>query len=101
MWIMGGNKTELICSEAVERFALSNKENSTLIIASYSVNDARCVTLARYQTEAEAYNELCDLCDAMVADMPVYFMKASTGTYKPEMKAENHNGRKRKNYGGS
>lgn len=100
MWIMGGNRNVIINSERAERFAVSKKEDAVLIVAYYEQSGCGA-TLARYQTENEAYNELCDLYDAITANVSSYCMKASTGAYKPEMKMENHNGRKHKGHGGS
>lgn len=101
MWIMGGNRNVIINSEKVYRFAVSKKEDCVLIFAAYGTDDGNYTNLARYQTEQEAYNELCDLCDAMKADLPVYFMKTSTGVYKSERDHERYHGKKPIRYGGS
>lgn len=101
MFIMNGNRTELINTVHVRRFAIAQKEDACLVIASYS-QETNPITLARYQTFDEAVTALDDMHMAISYDEQSYRMPESTGVYKPVGRPRNgQNGCKHKGHGGS
>ena len=76
MYILSGNKKEIINSDFVERFCTAEKPDAALIIASY--NDVRpAVTLAKYENATEAKCALVDLFGAISGGQTYFEMPES------------------------
>ena len=77
MYILATNGRQIVNAEFVERFCLSEKDDATLIVASYS--DSRPpVTLGRYKDAKEAKDVLYSLVMALAGEQRVYDMPDST-----------------------
>lgn len=74
MYVLNGNKTQIINSDFVERFCISVKDDAALVVASYSL-ERPPFTLARYKDSDEAKSVLNKLFVALIGgqvgfDMP-------------------------------
>ncbi len=77
MYILTGNKKEIVNAEFVERFCIVTKPDVVLIIASYS--DVRPpVTIGKYANEKESEEALGDLFGALSGGASYYTMPEST-----------------------
>ena len=76
MYIMAAGGKQIVNSEFVERFCLSEKGDAVLIVASYS--DVRPpVTMGRYQDLAEARRVFGELMGALSGGQACYDMPES------------------------
>lgn len=82
MYIKNGSSTELINTNFVHRFCIVDKEDCTLLIASYG-HDVQPVTVARYKTHEEAVKALCELQDAMAFVWGNYSVIPNTSERSP------------------
>lgn len=82
MYIFDGSRKQIINAEFVERFCISEKDDATLIVASYS-SSRPPVTLARYENTAEAKGALADLFYA-ISGGQAYFEMPESRLYSPE-----------------
>ena len=77
MYILAGNKKEIVNAEFVERFCIVTKPDAVLIIASYS--DVRPpVTIGKYVNEKESEEVLGDLFGALSGGASYHTMPEST-----------------------
>ena len=67
MYILSGDKKQIINSDFVERFCISEKPDAALIVASYDKN-AKVVTVARYRDLREAQRVLGNCSAPLQAD---------------------------------
>lgn len=76
MYIMLAGGRQIVNSEFVERFCISEKNDAALIVASYS--DVRPpVTMARYANMDEARGVLCELMGALSGGQGYFTMPES------------------------
>lgn len=76
MYILNGNRKEIVNSEFVQRFCIADKGDAALIVASYST-ECPPVTLARYESVAEAKEVLGDFFGAIAGGQSYYTMPES------------------------
>ena len=76
MYILSGDKKQIINSDFVERFCISEKPDAALIVASYDKN-AKVVTVARYRDLREAQKVLGELLCAIAGGQAYYTMPES------------------------
>ena len=76
MYILTGDKKQIINSDFVERFCISEKPDAALIVASYDKN-AKVVTVARYRDLREAQKVLGELLCAIAGGQAYYTMPES------------------------
>lgn len=76
MYILNSSEKEIINSNFVERFCISDKEDAALIIASYN-NVRPPVTIARYKNTKEAKAALGELFAALAGGQTHFFMSDS------------------------
>ena len=76
MYILTGDKKQIINSDFVERFCISEKPDAALIVASYDKN-AKVVTVARYCDLREAQSVLGELLCAVAGGQAYYTMPES------------------------
>ena len=76
MLILNGAKNQIINTEFVERFCISEKDDAALIVLSYS-SERPPVTLARYKNAQEAKEALSDLFYAVAGGQTYYTMPDS------------------------
>lgn len=76
MYILTGDKKQIINSDFVERFCISEKPDAALIVASYDKN-IQLVTVARYRDLREAQKVLGELLCAIAGGQAYYTMPES------------------------
>ena len=76
MYILSGDKKQIINSDFVERFCISEKPDAALIVASYDKN-IQLVTVARYRDLREAQKVLGELLCAIAGGQAYYTMPES------------------------
>lgn len=76
MYILDGRKMQVVNSEFVERFCISEKPDAALILASYS-SERQPITLARYKDVREAQETLGDIFGALAGGQTCYTMPDS------------------------
>lgn len=79
MYILSGDKKQIINSDFVERFCISEKPDAALIVASYDKN-AKVVTLARYRDLREAQKVLGELLCAIAGGQAYYTLRKACCT---------------------
>lgn len=94
MYIMNANAREIVNSNFVERFTVSNKGDAVLISASYSKSDGACITLARYKDIDEAKNAMNDLFLALAGGCEYFYMPDSEKYYNEKPKKDARTKRK-------
>ena len=87
MYIMAAGGKQIINSEFVERFCLSEKEDAILIVASYS--DTRPpVTMARYANMDESRDALGKLMGALAGGQAYFDMPESILYYEEHVRKD-------------
>ena len=87
MYIMAAGGKQIINSEFVERFCLSEKEDAVLIVASYS--DTRpTVTMARYANMDESRDALGKLMGALAGGQAYFDMPESILYYEEHVRKD-------------
>lgn len=87
MYIMAAGGKQIVNSEFVERFCISEKEDSALIVASYS--DVRPpVTMARYKDVKEARRAIGELMGALAGGQTYFDMPESILYYEEHIKKD-------------
>ena len=76
MYILSGDRKQIINSEFVERICLAEKPDAALIVLSYGC-DRPPVTIARYSTLQEAQDVLSDMFYAVSGGQDYYNMPDS------------------------
>lgn len=76
MYILSGNRKEIVNSEFVERFCVVVKDDAALIVASYSAL-RQPVTVARYADLREAVDALGQLMGALAGGQACFDMPES------------------------
>lgn len=66
MYLLTENEREIVNTDFVERFCLADKDDATLVVASYS-HARPPVTMARYRNTKEAEDALQELFTALGA----------------------------------
>lgn len=87
MYIMAASGSQIVNSEFVERFCISEKEDAALVVASYS-NVRPPVTMARYANTDEAMGALGDLMGALAGGQTCFTMPDSTLYYEERRKKD-------------
>lgn len=82
MYILSGDKKQIVNSEYVERFCISEKDDAALIVLSYS-NTRPAVTLARYKNLEEAQSVLMELM-LSISGGQLYFSMPESRLYAEE-----------------
>lgn len=76
MYILSGDKMQIVNTEFVERICLAEKPDAVLIVASYG-SERPPVTLARYSTIKEGNDVLSDMLYAISGRQAYYTMPDS------------------------
>lgn len=76
MYILSGDKKQIINTEFVERICLAEKPDASLILLSYGC-ERPPVTIARYSTVKEALDVLSDIFYAISGGQAYYHMPDS------------------------
>lgn len=77
MYIFSENEREIINTDFVERFCISEKPDASLIIASYGAERAP-VTIGRYKDYNEAKGAFGQLLGALINDHAYVYMPPSS-----------------------
>ena len=81
MYILNGPKKEIINSDFAERFCIVERDDATLIVASYG-DDRRPVTVSKYRDLPEARQVLGDMLAALAGGQASYEMPESSLFYE-------------------
>ncbi|MCD7805423.1 MAG: hypothetical protein LUH03_09860 [Oscillospiraceae bacterium] len=76
MFIMNERDTEIVNSDYVERFTITDKGDAVLVSASFGYNRP-AATMGRYKGMKEARDALAGLMSALVAKQPDFHMPMS------------------------
>lgn len=76
MYIMNSEGTQIINSEFIERFLISEKPDAVLVVLSYG-NERPAKTLARYKDLREAKSAMGDLMAALAGGQAYFTMPES------------------------
>lgn len=80
MYILSKSGKEIVNSDFVERFCVTEKSDAMLIVASYST-ERQPVTMARYRDSREAEEALRELFRAMAGEQRYFEMPDSVLQY--------------------
>lgn len=95
MYIMTSNGTQIINSGFVERFAIAEKPDAALIVASYtSANEPPPVTIGRYKDRKEAKDALAAIFSALSCNVDCFTMPDSLLYFEERIKKDARTKRK-------